>query len=60
MPRFLIHETQSIVVLREFEAENEDAAWQLYQNGEPGTSVGNDGDVYDTQLQSITEVEAGQ
>lgn len=52
MPRFLIREIQSVIVSRYVEADDEDAAYELFCEGE-GVPGPHDGNVTTSALLSI-------
>lgn len=52
MARFIITETQNVLAVRVVEAESEEAAYDLFCDGE-GTPCGRDGDVSSSALVSI-------
>lgn len=58
MAKFIVTELQRVRVAREFEAPNEEAAYDLFCEGE-GVSCGRDGDVIDSELVSVVAALAG-
>lgn len=53
MPHYIIHEIQRVRAVRRVEADSEDEARELFDDG-MGASVGCDGDVIDAEFVSIT------
>ena len=54
MPTFVITELQHVKAVREVDADNPEAAWNAFCNGE-GRPVGRDGDVSHSELLSIEQ-----
>jgi hypothetical protein len=55
MPRYIVSESQTVLAIREVEADSEDEAIELFDQGE-GEPVGKDGDVVNCVFLGVEEV----